>query len=186
MTVEPPAPAPDEKDWTWVLDTPCPECGFDAATIRAAGVPSQIRDAASAFGVALLRPDARDRPAPEVWSVVEYACHVRDVSRLFDQRVDLMLTQDDPLFPDWDQDAMALAERYWTQDPALVGAELAAAAETVARRFEGVGGDQWVRPGRRSNGSVFTVNSIGRYLLHHLHDAKCAVGSHDDSPAAGS
>lgn len=21
---------PDTKDWTWVLDRPCPECGFEA------------------------------------------------------------------------------------------------------------------------------------------------------------
>jgi hypothetical protein len=174
MTVEPLAPAPDDKDWTWVLDTPCPDCGFDAAAFRTADVPSRVRGTAMAFGVALLRTDARDRPAPVVWSVLEYACHVRDVCRLFDDRVRLMLTQADPSFPDWDQDATALAEQYWTQQPAVVGAELAVAAETVARRFEGVGVDQWARPGRRSNGSVFTVDSIGRYLLHdlvhHLHD----------------
>ena len=23
---------PDTKDWTWVLDRPCPECGFEAST----------------------------------------------------------------------------------------------------------------------------------------------------------
>lgn len=174
MTVEPVAPEPDDKDWTWVLDTPCPECGFDAAAISSADIGSQVRGTATAFVVALQRPDARDRPEPVVWSVLEYACHVRDVCRVFDERVRLMLTQDDPLFPNWDQDETALAERYWTQDPAVVAAELAAAAETVARRFEGLDLDQWSRPGRRSDGSDFTVESIGRYLLHdlvhHLHD----------------
>jgi DinB superfamily len=174
MTAEPLAPVPDGKDWTWVLETSCPECGFDTAAIRIADVASQVRGTATAFGVALQRTDARDRPEPVVWSVLEYSCHVRDVCRLFDERVRLMLTQDDPLFADWDQDATSLAERYWTQEPAVVAAELAAAAETVARRFEGVDADQWARPGRRSNGSVFTVESIGRYLLHdlvhHLHD----------------
>ena len=24
---------PDDKDWTWVLERPCPECGFDTRTI---------------------------------------------------------------------------------------------------------------------------------------------------------
>ena len=24
---------PDDKDWTWVLETPCPECGFVATTV---------------------------------------------------------------------------------------------------------------------------------------------------------
>lgn len=174
MSVEPLVPVPDDKDWTWVLQTPCPDCGFDAAAIRAADIASQVRDTATAFAMALEQPDAGDRPEPAVWSVLEYACHVRDVCRLFDERVGLMLTQDDPLFPDWDQDATALAERYWAQEPAVIAAELAEAAETVAGRFAGVGVDQWARPGRRSNGSVFTIETIGRYLLHdlvhHLHD----------------
>jgi hypothetical protein len=25
----PEAPLPDDKDWTWVVEEPCPECGFD-------------------------------------------------------------------------------------------------------------------------------------------------------------
>jgi DinB superfamily len=174
MTVEPLAPAPDDKDWTWVLDTSCPDCGFDAAAIRTTDLSSQVRGTATAFAVVLQRPDARDRPQPGVWSVLEYGCHVRDVCRVFDERVRLILSQDDPLFPNWDQDATALAQRYWTQEPAVVTAELAAAAETVARSFEGVEVDQWSRQGRRSNGSVFTVDSLARYflheLVHHLHD----------------
>ena len=25
---------PDDKDWTWVLERPCPECGFDASALQ--------------------------------------------------------------------------------------------------------------------------------------------------------
>ena len=25
---------PDTKDWTWVLERPCPECGFEALAAR--------------------------------------------------------------------------------------------------------------------------------------------------------
>ena len=28
---------PDTKDWTWVLERPCPECGFDAAAVAGDG-----------------------------------------------------------------------------------------------------------------------------------------------------
>ena len=56
-------------------------------------------------------PASRDRPAPDVWSPLEYACHVRDVHRVFAERVRLMLAEDDPLFDDWDQDAAAVARR---------------------------------------------------------------------------
>jgi hypothetical protein len=171
---EPLTPPSDEKDWTWVLDSPCPECGFDASAIATVDVASQVRAIATAFGKVLQRPDVRDRPQPQVWSALEYACHVRDVCRVFDERLRSMVSEDDPLFSNWDQDATALAERYWAQEPAVVNAELAAAAENIALSFEGVAADQWSRPGRRSNGSVFTVDSLARYLLHdlvhHSHD----------------
>jgi len=174
VTVEPLAPAPDNKDWTWVLDTPCPDCGFDAVAIRTTDVAPQLRGAATAFGTVLQRPDARDRPQPSVWSALEYGCHVRDVCRILDERVRLMLSQDNPLYPNWDQDSTALTDKYWAQEPAVVTAELAEAAQTAACTFDSLDIDQWSRPGRRSNGSTFTVDSLGRYLLHdlvhHLHD----------------
>jgi hypothetical protein len=47
------------------------------------------------------------RPTPEKWSPLEYACHVRDLLVLCDHRLDLMLTQDDPIFANWDQDEAA-------------------------------------------------------------------------------
>ena len=45
-----------------------------------------------------------ERPDENTWSVLEYACHVRDVFTLFDHRLGLMLTEDDARFEDWDQD----------------------------------------------------------------------------------
>ena len=69
---------------------------------------------------------SRQRPRPDVWSPLEYACHVRDVFRLFDQRLGLMLAEDDPQFANWDQDDTAVDDRYGEQDPAVVAGELAA------------------------------------------------------------
>ena len=82
------------------------------------------------------KADARTRPEPGKWSPLEYACHVRDVLRLYDQRLELMLSQDDPLFPNWDQDETAVADRYAEQDPAEVAAALRQAALAIAGRFE--------------------------------------------------
>ena len=81
--------APDEKDWTWVLERPCGECGFDARSIELGVVAAMILDNAE------LR---------------------------------LMLDSDDPLYPNWDQDETAIAQRYDEQDPVIVAGELVAAA----------------------------------------------------------
>ena len=52
--------------------------------------------------------------------------------------------------------------------------EMVEGAADAAAVFAGVTGDQWDRVGRRSNGSVFTVRTLGVYYLHdvvhHLHD----------------
>jgi hypothetical protein len=166
--------APDGKDWTWVLRRPCPECGLDTSSFAREEIPAMIRANATAWQQPLTAPGAARRPRPDKWSALEYGCHVRDVHRLYGFRLGLMLTEADPLYPNWDQDDTAIADRYDTQDPATVAAELTAAAEAVAARFARLAGDQWTRPGRRSDGASFTVETFGRYFIHdpvhHLYD----------------
>jgi hypothetical protein len=165
---------PDTKDWTWVLERRCPECSFDASSFPLTELPTLIEANTAAWTVVLRGADAAVRPVPSVWSPLEYACHVRDVHLTFAERVRLMLEEDDPEFENWDQDASAIEKAYDMQHPATVAIELADAATAVAGRYVAVTGSQWARPGRRSNGSVFTVESLGRYhfhdIVHHLYD----------------
>jgi hypothetical protein len=165
---------PDTKDWTWVINRPCPDCGLDASTLEYDDIPGHLRANAASWVQVLQRPDVRDRPKPDVWSALEYACHVRDVFVLFDQRLDRMLTEDDPLFANWDQDETAVLDKYGEQDPAVVATQIPPAAERLATRFAQV--TDRARTGRRSDGAVFTIDSFARYLLHdpvhHLHDVR--------------
>jgi hypothetical protein len=158
---------PDTKDWTWVLERPCPECGFDASTCEASAVPGLARGNAAAWQE-LLRAGAirPGRPDPSSWSSLEYACHVRDVYGRYGQRIGLMLTEDDPLFANWDQDATATAEHYDGQDAVAVVASLGTAADTLAGQLTALSSDQWQRPGRRSDGASFTVATLSRYMVH--------------------
>ena len=152
---------PDTKDWTWVVERPCPQCGYDASTVT--DVAGAVRDNATIW-----RGVVHDttRPDDSTWSPLEYACHVRDVYRLYAYRLDLMLTQDDPLYPNWDQDASSGG--YADEDPDTVATELEQAGEEIAAAFDTVSGDQWQRTGRRSDGARFTVDSFARYLLHDV------------------
>lgn len=167
---------PDTKDWTWVLERPCDECGLDASTVPVDSLDAALRDNAEGWRLVLAgsMAEVARRPREDVWSPLEYACHVRDVHRLFAERVRLMLTQDDPAFPGWDQDEAAVAMDYAGQDPATVSEELVAAADEVASTYAALAGAQWDRTGRRDDGSSFTAASLGRYHLHdvahHLHD----------------
>ena len=133
-----------------------------------------LRANAAAWRAPLAAPGAGDRTQPDRWSSLEYGCHVRDVFRLYEYRLGLMLAEDDPLYPNWDQDETAVASDYAAQDPAVVAGELVAAAGSLADRFDAVSGDQWHRRGRRSDGASFTVETFARYFIHdpihHLHD----------------
>jgi hypothetical protein len=167
---------PDTKNWTWVLEEPCPECGYDAAQTAFRDVPGLVRSNAAAWPARLAATDARQRPDDATWSTLEYGAHVRDVFRVFEGRLRLMLAEDAPPFADWDQDATAVDDDYAAQDPETVAAELVAAAESAARAFEGVDDAELGRTGLRSDGSGFTVESLALYFLHdpvhHLHDVE--------------
>lgn len=167
---------PETKDWTWVLERRCDECGFDARAFPREQVGGLVRENAAAWGALLSRPDAGVRPSDDRWSCLEYACHVRDIYRLYDRRLRMMLEEDDPYYPNWDQDEAAVAGAYDREDPARVAAEIEAAAAQIAERFDGVRGEQWRRPGRRSDGASFTVESFARYFVHdpvhHLEDVR--------------
>ena len=165
---------PDSKNWTWVLSERCPDCGFDATTLAFRDVPALVRSNAAAWPDRLLRADARIRPDDSTWSPLEYAAHVRDVFRIFALRLELMLTREAPTFANWDQDETAIAERYREQDPLVVATELQSAADVVATAFERVSDADLARTGLRSDGSIFTVETLALYFahdpVHHLFD----------------
>ncbi|WP_040804002.1 hypothetical protein [Nocardia concava] len=187
---------PDAKDWTWVLERACADCGFDPAATAFEAVPGLTRDSAARLAVALERPDAAQRPDDSTWSTLEYAAHVRDVCRIFGHRLDIARTgsvrpgpviggydttvtvgdNGIPMFANWDQDVTAVAENYAAAETAIVATELAAAAETVARAFESVPVGERDKAALRSNGSAFTIDSMARYfihdLVHHVHDVR--------------
>jgi hypothetical protein len=167
---------PDTKDWTWVLREPCPECGLAAGDVDPTTVGDRTRATLPKWEDVLERDDARERPDDDTWSPTEYACHVRDVFRLFAGRAALMLEQDDPLFENWDQDETAVAEHYELQDPADVAPQLVEAGNRIADTFDAVPDDAWSRTARRSDGAEFTVATLAQYFIHdiehHLHDVR--------------
>lgn len=167
---------PDTKDWTWVLRRPCPECGFDVRSFPRERLGAMIRDNAVRWSELLSHPHVGARPSENVWSALEYGCHVRDVFRLYDARLQMMIEEDDPTYPNWDQDAAAVDEGYDQQEPSHVAKDLGDAAAVLSRRFDALTDAEWDRRGTRSDGARFTAESFGRYLIHdpihHVHDAE--------------
>ena len=172
---------PDNKDWTWILERPCPECHFDVTTLDLEFMPSLVRSLSQAWQQTLLAPEISVRPSPEKWSTLEYACHVRDVFSLFATRLSAMIETNGAKFLNWDQDKAAIEGNYADQDPTEVSSGLGEAGEQLALQFARVSGPLWEHRGFRSNGSQFTIRTFAQYFahdpIHHLVD----VGSPDAS-----
>ncbi len=165
---------PDTSDWTWVLKRSCPDCGFDPAAVRLRDLPRQLHDTTMVLSEVLRRPDVAQRPSPDVWSPLEYTCHIRDVHRIFAERLTAMLGEDAPRFANWDQDAAAVDQAYGEQDPDVVAVDLIEAAGTVAGLYATVSEETASRTGLRADGTEFTVTTLGIYhlhdVVHHVHD----------------
>ena len=167
--VHPVHPQPDDKDWTWTLSRRCEQCGLSAGTIEVDEVADRLVVAAAEWVQILSSsPAVASRPAPGVWSALEYGAHVRDVLRLFDARFELMLLENNPTFANWDQDETARTAGYADEDPDRVAEELATAAAELIARLRTVTADDLDRRARRSNGSEFTVRTLAQYLLHDV------------------
>ncbi|WP_323793160.1 DinB family protein [Nocardioides sp.] len=168
--------APDTKDWTWVLERPCDDCGFDAEHVPLAEVGERIRANTRVWVSVLAGPRAHERRAAGAWTVTEYAAHVRDVHAIFAERLALVLEQDAPTFANWDQDAAALEARYDLAQPDEVSPALADRAEKVAAAYDRVPASSYDRVGHRSNGSTFSTLTLARYhlhdVVHHLWDVR--------------
>lgn len=116
----------------------CDECGFDyeAGELRAV-VTTVVRQAAEcsmALTKAAAGPDpdvVRLRPEPEVWSAIEYACHVRDVLQVQRLRIAQCLAEDRPVYAPMDRAGRVKEGKYELQDPLKVAAELV----RLAREF---------------------------------------------------
>ena len=174
---------PDDKNWTWVLERPCGECGFVAETFDPADAPALLIANGARWRGLLAHPKVAVRPNDEKWSALEYACHVRDVFRLYLYRLNLMMSEEGPHFPNWDQDETALTNRYSEQDAKVVADEIEVAAADLAAGFAKVKVSDYERTGFRSDGAAFTIGSFARYLahdpVHHVWDVEQTFVAND-------
>ena len=167
---------PDDKNWTWVLERECPECGFDGSKIKWSDVASMLRKNAAEWVELLAHSQVRERPDDAHWSGLEYGCHVRDTVRIFHNRLQLMLDQHETKFANWDQDVTAALERYELQDATIVAGDLITECLRFASLIDTVTPDQLGYKALRSDGSAFTIDTFLRYFIHdpehHVNDVR--------------
>ena len=164
----------------------CNECGFTYAVVTAADLPRRLESAGPRFAAFLTAvTDPRRRPAPSVWSPLEYTCHVRDVLLVQGERLALALRTDNPEFAPMDREERAVGNAYNAQDPHTVLAELAEAANDLANAFRALSPPQWNRTGVYNWPTVESRSMLwlGRHTVHevehHLLDLQRALPTGD-------
>lgn len=116
----------------------CPECPFEWDAISSSQITPRITASAGQFA-ALLREQAdraADRPSPEVWSILEYGSHVRDVLLNLRDRIMLGAIEDNPVPKSMFVDARVALGLYARDTPLLVANEILMAAALFTRTFD--------------------------------------------------
>lgn len=128
--------------------TTCAECGFTYEDVAFEQIPALLRSLGPRYRDDLAGAEAGAvtlRPAPGVWSALEYGCHVRDVLLVQRDRALLALVEDTPSFSRMHREERVRLAHYDAHSVTSVVEQLTMAAELCAVVFTGLSLDQWGR-----------------------------------------
>lgn len=162
-------------------DHACPDCGLSYLDISVDDAVQAIRGLPVRTAVDAVPAEARRRrPAPGVWSVTEYVCHLRDVYAIYTVRLHRTRTEDRPALEPMLNDLRARRFRYNDRDVAAVLDELAANAAGLCDEVAAARAGDWDRVATRLPGETRTARWLVRQAMHegvhHLRDIQ-AVGA---------
>lgn len=172
----------------------CTECGYSYGALRRPEIAPELRALARRYQDVLDGTGGerlRAHPRADVWSALEYACHVRDVLAVQRQRVQLARTEDEPVFATMRREERVLEERYNAQEPTEVAAQIQVGAEALAATLEALDDAGWGRTGvyRWPTTAVRTVEWIGLHTVHecvhHLLDIATLVSDEGGDAMTG-
>jgi hypothetical protein len=173
-------------------DHVCPSCSMSYVDVTPAAAMAIVRALPSRYRstVAPLSDElVRRRPDAQTWSVIEYACHVRDVNIAFADRIRLALVEDHPTFEPLGNDWRAERFRYGAADIAATLDALELAADRFVELVATLGADDWQRSARRLPGEdrdvLWMVRQTAHEGVHHLGDIEKVIARLSPSSAAG-
>jgi hypothetical protein len=165
------------EGWQWARAQTdrCPQCGHHPAVLERDVLGTQLMESADSWRSFLTEADdssLRTVPAPGIFSPMQYGAHVRDILRVYGDRILIMLEEDDPVFPQFNPD-----EDVWDSYNRLGREELAEDLEAQAQRlatiFDELEPEQWsltmIRDGGTDGVYKFTVAGLASYAVHEAH-----------------
>jgi DinB superfamily len=160
-------------------DHHCPSCGLHYLELSVHDGRAMVVEVGDrAAGLCRPVPSAalRVRPAPQIWSALEYLCHLRDVHATATIRLHRMRTEDAPTLEPMLNELRARRFRYNELDPDAVLDELDRTAAGFLDEIDRVPAGGWDRGATRLPGEWRTARWVVRHTahegVHHLADIR--------------
>ena len=162
----------------------CDECGFVYGDVGVAEGIEKLRALPRRYRAPLTRflpgedGDAlvRARPAPDTWSALEYAAHMRDVVMLWGWSLNEVFKKDKPVIPVPSTEELdTISAEYAALDPAEVADQLSANVERMAAKADAAAPDAWERVGD-FGGDKISALDIVRKVVHEGHHHLLDIG----------
>ena len=165
------------EGWQWprIASDACPQCGMHAAALPRESLGPLLLESMTAwqkFLVSSDEPFLRTNPEPGVFSPLQYSAHVRDIVRVYGDRIELAVAEDNPTFPQFNPSSEVF-EGYNTMAISELADDLDAQARRLATVLANLHDDEWDRTLVRDGGTdgvfTFTVHGQACYALHEAH-----------------
>jgi hypothetical protein len=154
----------------------CEDCGFAWESVPASDVGERTRRGALRIAELLQADGVAQRSAPDRWSSLEYAAHVRDVLLNLRDRIVVALVEDNPDFKPMYREQRVDLGLYVGDTPAVVRRDLDMASDLFCRTFAVLSNEQLVRPCQYAYPTLTTrsvlwmARQVVHEVEHHLGD----------------
>jgi uncharacterized damage-inducible protein DinB len=115
----------------------------------------------------LSEDELRRRPAEGDWSLKEVCGHLRDDSEVWRRRLNLMITETDPVLPAYDQEAMVRQGAYQEADIAKVLGDFKRLRLEMVDSLTGLAPEGWQRPGQHPDWGRLTIRQGMEMMIRH-------------------
>ncbi|MEO8501106.1 MAG: DinB family protein [Vicinamibacteria bacterium] len=135
-----------------------------AAVFEALGVgPKKLDDLTKALDDAVLRK----KPAPDKWSAMEVVCHLRDVERLWADRLVKTAFSEKPALYVLEVDGLAAKNHYNTQPLGVALKEFARLREDNLRLLRALPANQWKRTATHPRHGEIALERMVEIMIDH-------------------
>ena len=161
----------------------CEICGFAWDSVPTSEISERARSGALTIAALLQGDGVAQRPAPNRWSTLEYAAHVRDVLLNLRDRIVVALVEEDPDFKPLYRDQRVDLGLYADDTPANLRRDLDMASDLFRRTLAALSPEQRTRPCQYAYPTL-TPRSVLWMARQVVHEVEHHLGDIEDNAAA--